>query len=128
MIHTGAASRPLLSCKICSYICPTCRCFDVRDYTVEAGRDTRRSSACVAGTPAWLTDIGASPVGTTREPPKHSGCATASIASSTITRPISVQWLALAAALHRECPTNVDISEVLQEVAARGTSAVTSAD
>jgi sulfhydrogenase subunit beta (sulfur reductase) len=23
-----------LSCKICSYVCPTCRCFDVRDATV----------------------------------------------------------------------------------------------
>ncbi len=32
----GLAER-CLSCKICSYVCPTCRCFDVRDYTVARG-------------------------------------------------------------------------------------------
>ena len=26
-----------LSCKVCAYVCPTCRCFDVRDYTVSQG-------------------------------------------------------------------------------------------
>jgi sulfhydrogenase subunit beta (sulfur reductase) len=26
-----------LSCKLCAYVCPTCRCFDVRDYTVAHG-------------------------------------------------------------------------------------------
>jgi sulfhydrogenase subunit beta (sulfur reductase) len=26
-----------LSCKLCAYVCPTCRCFDVRDYTVAQG-------------------------------------------------------------------------------------------
>ncbi len=29
----GVADR-CLNCKICAYICPTCRCFDVRDYVV----------------------------------------------------------------------------------------------
>ncbi len=26
-----------LSCRLCAYVCPTCRCFDVRDYTVARG-------------------------------------------------------------------------------------------
>jgi sulfhydrogenase subunit beta (sulfur reductase) len=26
-----------LSCKVCAYVCPTCRCFDVRDYTTAQG-------------------------------------------------------------------------------------------
>jgi len=26
-----------LSCHACTYVCPTCRCFDVRDYTTAAG-------------------------------------------------------------------------------------------
>jgi sulfhydrogenase subunit beta (sulfur reductase) len=26
-----------LSCRICTYVCPTCRCFDVRDYVTRSG-------------------------------------------------------------------------------------------
>jgi ferredoxin len=26
-----------LSCRVCTYVCPTCRCFDVRDYVTRAG-------------------------------------------------------------------------------------------
>jgi ferredoxin len=26
-----------LSCRICTYVCPTCRCFDVRDYVTQSG-------------------------------------------------------------------------------------------
>jgi ferredoxin len=33
----GRLADRCLSCKICAYICPTCRCFDVRDYTVAQG-------------------------------------------------------------------------------------------
>jgi sulfhydrogenase subunit beta (sulfur reductase) len=29
-----------LSCRACTYVCPTCRCFDVRDTTVAAGPGT----------------------------------------------------------------------------------------
>jgi len=32
--YWASLAERCLSCKICSYICPTCRCFDVRDYTV----------------------------------------------------------------------------------------------
>jgi len=28
-----------LSCRICTYVCPTCRCFDVRDYVVQSGAE-----------------------------------------------------------------------------------------
>jgi sulfhydrogenase subunit beta (sulfur reductase) len=31
-----------LSCRICTYVCPTCRCFDVVDRVVERGRDVTR--------------------------------------------------------------------------------------
>lgn len=30
-----------LSCRVCSYVCPTCRCFIVRDEALEAGRFER---------------------------------------------------------------------------------------
>ena len=33
-----------LSCRLCSYVCPTCRCFDVRD-TVTPGGDIERLRA-----------------------------------------------------------------------------------
>jgi Fe-S oxidoreductase len=26
-----------LSCRVCTYVCPTCRCFDVRDYATQSG-------------------------------------------------------------------------------------------
>jgi len=26
-----------LSCRVCTYVCPTCRCFDVRDYETQSG-------------------------------------------------------------------------------------------
>jgi sulfhydrogenase subunit beta (sulfur reductase) len=26
-----------LSCRVCTYVCPTCRCFDVRDYVTQSG-------------------------------------------------------------------------------------------
>jgi ferredoxin len=29
-----------LSCRICAYVCPTCRCFDIRDETVSTGDGT----------------------------------------------------------------------------------------
>jgi len=32
--YWGELADRCLSCKICAYVCPTCRCFDVRDYTV----------------------------------------------------------------------------------------------
>lgn len=45
-----------LSCRICTYVCPTCRCFDVRDYVTAAGPDVtqvqrlRAWDACLAET------------------------------------------------------------------------------
>jgi len=35
--YWGRLADRCLSCKICTYVCPTCRCFDVRDYTVAQG-------------------------------------------------------------------------------------------
>ena len=35
--HWGRLADRCLSCKICAYVCPTCRCFDVRDYIVAQG-------------------------------------------------------------------------------------------
>jgi len=26
-----------ISCRVCTYVCPTCRCFDVRDYVTQSG-------------------------------------------------------------------------------------------
>jgi len=37
----GLAER-CLSCHACTYVCPTCRCFDVRDYTCAAGPGSSR--------------------------------------------------------------------------------------
>jgi len=31
-----------LSCRLCAYVCPTCRCFDVRDETLAAGNGHRQ--------------------------------------------------------------------------------------
>jgi sulfhydrogenase subunit beta (sulfur reductase) len=31
-----------LSCRICAYVCPTCRCFDVRDEPVQTGNGHNR--------------------------------------------------------------------------------------
>ncbi len=31
--YWGRLADRCLSCKICTYVCPTCRCFDIRDYT-----------------------------------------------------------------------------------------------
>jgi sulfhydrogenase subunit beta (sulfur reductase) len=45
-----------LSCRICTYVCPTCRCFDVRDYVTAAALDAthiqrlRVWDACLAET------------------------------------------------------------------------------
>jgi sulfhydrogenase subunit beta (sulfur reductase) len=45
-----------LSCRICTYVCPTCRCFDVRDYVTAAGTGVthiqrlRAWDACLAET------------------------------------------------------------------------------
>jgi len=45
-----------LSCRICTYVCPTCRCFDVRDYVTAAGQGAthvqrlRAWDACLAET------------------------------------------------------------------------------
>ncbi|MFZ5917416.1 MAG: 4Fe-4S dicluster domain-containing protein [Chloroflexota bacterium] len=45
-----------LSCRICTYVCPTCRCFDVRDAVVAAGPEgthvqrLRAWDACLAQT------------------------------------------------------------------------------
>jgi ferredoxin len=45
-----------LGCRICTYVCPTCRCFDVRDYVTAAGPDItqmqrlRAWDACLAQT------------------------------------------------------------------------------
>lgn len=36
--YWGRLADRCLSCKICAYVCPTCRCFDVRDYTVAQGQ------------------------------------------------------------------------------------------
>jgi ferredoxin len=30
-----------LSCRLCTYVCPTCRCFDVRDYETRSGTIVR---------------------------------------------------------------------------------------
>jgi ferredoxin len=35
--HWGRLADRCLSCKICTYVCPTCRCFDVRDYAIAQG-------------------------------------------------------------------------------------------
>jgi len=32
--YWGRLADRCLSCKLCTYVCPTCRCFDVRDYTI----------------------------------------------------------------------------------------------
>jgi sulfhydrogenase subunit beta (sulfur reductase) len=41
-------SERCLSCRICAYVCPTCRCFDVRDELVESdnGSDTYERLRC----------------------------------------------------------------------------------
>ena len=45
-----------LSCRVCTYVCPTCRCFDVRDYITAAGpggtqiERLRAWDACLAET------------------------------------------------------------------------------
>jgi len=45
-----------LGCRICTYVCPTCRCFDVRDYVTGAGpgivqiQRLRAWDACLAET------------------------------------------------------------------------------
>ena len=31
-----------LSCRICAYVCPTCRCFDVRDEPILTGNDSKQ--------------------------------------------------------------------------------------
>jgi sulfhydrogenase subunit beta (sulfur reductase) len=33
-----------LSCRLCTYVCPTCRCFDVRDYETPTPHDSHGSS------------------------------------------------------------------------------------
>ncbi len=41
-------SERCLSCRICAYVCPTCRCFDVRDESVPSdnGHDTYERIRC----------------------------------------------------------------------------------
>lgn len=34
-------SERCLSCRICAYVCPTCRCFDVRDETIQTGNGSQ---------------------------------------------------------------------------------------
>jgi len=36
-LYWSRLSERCISCHACTYVCPTCRCFDVRDYTTVAG-------------------------------------------------------------------------------------------
>ena len=36
-LYWSRLAERCLSCHACTYVCPTCRCFDVRDYTTAAG-------------------------------------------------------------------------------------------
>jgi len=38
--YWGRLAERCLSCHACTYVCPTCRCFDVRDYTMAAGPES----------------------------------------------------------------------------------------
>ncbi len=46
--YWGQMSERCLSCRICAYVCPTCRCFDVRDEPLEgqAGADRFERLRC----------------------------------------------------------------------------------
>ncbi len=42
-IFWAEMSERCLSCRICAYVCPTCRCFDIRDEPVQAGNGNTAS-------------------------------------------------------------------------------------
>jgi len=70
-----------LSCRLCTYVCPTCRCstFATPRYRI------KRSSDCGPGIAAWPRATAASPAGTIPAPPRQNVCATAFTANSVIT-------------------------------------------
>jgi sulfhydrogenase subunit beta (sulfur reductase) len=39
-------SERCLSCRICAYVCPTCRCFDIRDEPLAGGKDQYERIRC----------------------------------------------------------------------------------
>jgi ferredoxin len=47
-----------LSCRVCTYVCPTCRCFDVRDYgTLDGPHPARGESAADGASPERLNCV-----------------------------------------------------------------------
>jgi len=119
--YWGQLADRCLSCKICSYTCPTCRCFDVRDYVIAQGPGYQQ----IERLRCWDACLGES---------------YRRIAGGHNPRPTKMQRLRnrfyckfdyypadfgpLACVgcgrCIEHCPVNVDITEVLATVAARG--------
>jgi ferredoxin len=107
-----------LSCRVCSYVCPSCRCFDVRDETIvtadgEHVTRTVRSWDSCQGANYRLVAGGANP---RREPGQRSRNR---FYCKCYYFPVDYNVLGCVGCGRciTACPVNIDIREVLQEVA-----------
>ena len=91
-------SQPCVNCRACTYICPSCHCFDIQVKMWEI-----RATASVAGTPACMPSIPLRPEEAIRVPPGWSASATA-FAPAVLQRALRVRLMHRLRALHHSVP------------------------
>jgi ferredoxin len=87
-----------LSCRICTYVCPTCRCYDVVDRVVDVRPGLVRTERIRVWDACTSPNYRRWRAATTPARPTGSGCATALCASSATIQRTSAPWAVSAAA------------------------------
>jgi formate hydrogenlyase subunit 6/NADH:ubiquinone oxidoreductase subunit I len=104
-----------LSCRLCTYVCPTCRCFDVRDYETRNGTIVRLRAwdSCMAEGYRRIAG-GHNPRPTKAERLRNRFYCKFCYYPQDF-GPVACVGCGRCIA---QCPVNVDIAEVLEDVAA----------
>ena len=116
--YWGRLADRCIHCNICSYVCPTCYCFDVRDYTSKDGVERVRSwESCQS--PGFTKIAGG------HDPRANKGARMRQRFAHKL-----LYFPEEFGALHcvgcgrcvRSCPVNIDIREIIEDVQKLGVS------
>jgi ferredoxin len=119
--HWNRLADRCLSCRICAYVCPTCRCFDVRDNTVAQGQGYQKIERLRCWDSCMAEGYRRIASGHNPRPTKSQRLRNRFYCKFDY-YPTDFGSLACVGCGRciDQCPVNVDITEVLQSVAAMG--------
>lgn len=121
-VYWDRVGERCLSCRACVYVCPTCRCFDVRDEKVvhpDGGNITRRvrSWDSCQGVNYRTVAGGANPRANPDQRSRNRFYCKFYYVPTDYNVPVGCVGCGRCIAV---CPVNIDISEVLRDLAQRG--------